>query len=72
VKLTGSIFKRTGLSRVLPDTMLIAIGHTILNNQILQSDLQANYGIEKVFGDFPLLPKFFVTAFDVSASQRGL
>lgn len=36
VSLTSKIFQRQGLSRVLPDVMLYAIGHTVFSNAALE------------------------------------
>lgn len=64
VALTGRIFARRGLSTVLPDLVSIAMGHSIFANAALQDGLEKAFGGKhNTFGDFPLLPKFFVTAF---------
>jgi hypothetical protein len=40
------------------------MGHPIFTNDALQDGLESAFGGKhKTFGDFPLLPKFFVTAF---------
>lgn len=62
--LTGRIFARRGISKVLPDLVSIAMGHSIFANDALQDGLEKAFGGKhNTFGDFPLLPKFFVTAF---------
>jgi hypothetical protein len=64
VALTGRIFARRGISKVLPDLVSIAMGHSIFANDALQDGLEKAFGGKhNTFGDFPLLPKFFVTAF---------